>query len=128
MPKSISNKTSVLSNLIGYSADQNDCFCVKYFLQNQSGKTMIDNIKVTQPIYLGIIYLVPTQYIFRKTNISYPLIRTPTCPYQGVRNVGFSEFCVRTKWMIPYKILQLLRQPRKKFHSVICHSHFNCWT
>ena len=29
--------------------------------------------------------------IFRKTNISYPLIRTRTCAYQGVRNVGFSE-------------------------------------
>ena len=29
--------------------------------------------------------------IFRKTNISYPLIRTPSCTYQGVRNVSFSE-------------------------------------
>ena len=29
--------------------------------------------------------------IFRKTNISYPLIRTRTCAYQGVRNVSFSE-------------------------------------
>ena len=29
--------------------------------------------------------------IFRKTNISYPLIRTRTCVYQGVRNVRFSE-------------------------------------
>ena len=29
--------------------------------------------------------------IFRKTNISYPLIRTRTCVYQGVRNVSFSE-------------------------------------
>ena len=29
--------------------------------------------------------------IFRKTNISYPLIRTRTCGYQGVRNVCFSE-------------------------------------
>ena len=27
----------------------------------------------------------------RKTNISYPLIRTCTCAYQGVRNVYFSE-------------------------------------
>ena len=27
--------------------------------------------------------------IFRKTNISYPLIRTRTCAYQGVRNVRF---------------------------------------
>ena len=29
--------------------------------------------------------------IFRKTNISYPLIRTRTCAYQGVRNVRFLE-------------------------------------
>ena len=29
--------------------------------------------------------------IFRETNISYPLIRTCTCAYQGLRNVSFSE-------------------------------------
>ena len=29
--------------------------------------------------------------IFWKTNISYPLTRTRTCAYQGVRNVRFSE-------------------------------------
>ena len=29
--------------------------------------------------------------IFRKTNISYSLIRTSTCTYQVVRNVRFSE-------------------------------------
>ena len=29
--------------------------------------------------------------IFQKTNISYPLIRTRTCVYQGLRNVSFSE-------------------------------------
>ena len=29
--------------------------------------------------------------IFRKTNISYSLIRTLRCAYQGVRNVCFSE-------------------------------------
>ena len=29
--------------------------------------------------------------IFRKTNISYPLIHTRTCAYQGVRKVRFSE-------------------------------------
>ena len=28
---------------------------------------------------------------FLKTNISYPLIRTPTTAYQGVRNVHFLE-------------------------------------
>ena len=29
--------------------------------------------------------------MFRKTNISYPLIGRRTCAYQGVRNVCFSE-------------------------------------
>ena len=29
--------------------------------------------------------------IFRKTKISYPLIRTRTCAYQRLRNCGFSE-------------------------------------
>ena len=29
--------------------------------------------------------------IFQKTNISYPLIRTRTCAYQGVRNASFSD-------------------------------------
>ena len=36
----------------------------------------------------------PIKYIrkiFRKANISNPLIRTRTCAYQGVRNVSFSE-------------------------------------
>ena len=32
--------------------------------------------------------------IIRKTNISYPLIRTRMCAYQGVRNVSFSEIFV----------------------------------
>ena len=29
--------------------------------------------------------------IYRKTNISYPLISTLACAYQGVRNIYFSE-------------------------------------
>ena len=41
-------------------------------------------------IYMGssIQYVLK---IFRKTNISYPLIRTRSWAYQGVRNVSFSE-------------------------------------
>ena len=43
--------------------------------------------------------------MFRKTNISYPLIRTPTCAYQGVRNVSFSEnfAYVLHEWTILWK-------------------------
>ena len=37
----------------------------------------------------GVVHLVRPQ-IFQKTNISYPLIRTRTCAYQGV-SVSFSE-------------------------------------
>ena len=29
--------------------------------------------------------------IFRKINLSYPLIRTCSCTYQGVRNISFPE-------------------------------------
>ena len=29
--------------------------------------------------------------MFRKTNISNPLLHTRTCAYQGVRNVNFSD-------------------------------------
>ena len=32
-----------------------------------------------------------SRQIFRKTNISYPLVRKGTCAYQGLRNVCFSE-------------------------------------
>ena len=42
------------------------------------------------PVHLGIIQLVRSK-IFRKTNISYPLIRIRTCAYQGIRNVSFSK-------------------------------------
>ena len=37
----------------------------------------------------SLIYYV--RNIFRKTNISDPLIRTRTCVYQGVKNVSFWE-------------------------------------
>ena len=40
--------------------------------------------------WCGIIHLVCTQ-MFRKTNSSYPVIRTYAWAYQGVTNVSFSE-------------------------------------
>ena len=36
-------------------------------------------------------FILNTLKIFRKTKISYPLIRTRTCAYQGGRNASFSE-------------------------------------
>ena len=49
--------------------------------------------------------------IFRKTNISYPLIRTRTCAYQGVRNVCFSKnlaclvFLKHPFWDLPFYVI-----------------------
>ena len=46
--------------------------------------------------------------IFQKTNISYPLIWTRMCVYQGVRNVRFSEnlayflFLKHPSWDLPF--------------------------
>ena len=39
--------------------------------------------------------------IFRKTNISNPLIRTRRCAYLGVRNVSFSENLTYVLRMVP---------------------------
>ena len=39
----------------------------------------------------GVFQENKARQIFRKTNFSYPLIRTRTCAYQGVRNVCVSE-------------------------------------
>ena len=55
---------------------------------------------------LSIKYL---RKIFRKTNISNPLICTRTCAYQGVRNVSFSgNFAyVLNGWpLLPYSYLR----------------------
>ena len=42
-----------------------------------------------------------------KTNIFYPLIRTRTSAYQGVRKVSLSEnFALHTEWMTPYKNIE----------------------
>ena len=38
-----------------------------------------------------VLQEIKARQIFRKTNMSYPLIRTGTYAYQGVRNVRFSE-------------------------------------
>ena len=49
--------------------------------------------------------------IFRKMNISYPLIRTRTRAYQGVRNICFSEnlvgfvFLKHPSWDLPFCLI-----------------------
>ena len=69
--------------------------------------------------------------IFRKTNISYLLLRRRTCAYQGVRNVGFSEnlacfvFLKHPFWDSPFCLITndlsnacLKKVRRKSSHSV----------
>ena len=54
--------------------------------------------------------------IFEKTNISYPLIHTRTCAYQGVRNVSFSEnFAhVLNGWPLTYFFKKTFCRPKRK--------------
>ena len=55
--------------------------------------------------YMGpsIMYV---RKIFRKTNISNPLIRTRTCAYKGVGNVSFSEnFAYVLNGWSPWEVL-----------------------
>ena len=56
---------------------------------------------------LGLIHVVRTQNL--PNSISYPLIRTHTFAYQGVRKASFSENCGRTKLMIPYICINLIK-------------------
>ena len=54
--------------------------------------------------------------IFRKMNISYPLIRTRTCAYQGVRNVRFfGKFNVLCFLEIPDLRFALLPYYRRNY-------------
>ena len=63
--------------------------------------------------------------IFRKTKISYHLIRTRTCAYQGVRNVRFSEnltwfiFLKYPFWDSPFCLVtdECLFSKQKKYYE-----------
>ena len=65
---------------------------------NSTFRTLFDFKKLKNNIllrYLLFFVMIASirlsSTIFRKTNISNPLMRTRTCTYQGVRNVSFSE-------------------------------------
>ena len=71
---------------------------MKYWkmLHRTSYKQMSENFefvgnKAKERISKRVFQENKARQIFRKTNISYSLIRTRTCAYQGVRNVCFSE-------------------------------------
>ena len=65
--------------------------CSSYEPSSKSSPVKYAHVKMAKLYGMGssIQY---ARKIFRKTNISYPLIRTRTCPYQGVRNVSFSKY------------------------------------
>ena len=54
--------------------------------------------------------------IFRKTNISYPLIHTRTCAYQGVRNVRI--------FLGKFGVLCFLKKPALRFTLLIYYLFF----
>ena len=52
--------------------------------------------------------------ISKKTNISYPLIRTHSCTYQRIRKAGFfgkfGALCYRVTYILRFAILPYYRQ------------------
>ena len=66
-------------------------------LLRMNSVTLIENLlqfvgnKAKERISKRVFKENKTSQIFRKTSISYPLKRTRTCTYQGVRNVNFLE-------------------------------------
>ena len=73
-------KTFSLSQKFHWVAMYSSCKTVKFVgnkAKRRISKRMLQENKACQ--------------IFRKTNMSYPLIRTRACAYQGVRNICFSE-------------------------------------
>ena len=63
----------------------------KKVLQNLQRKEQLVGNKAKGRISKRVFQEDKARQIFRKTNISYPLIRTRTCVYQGVRSVRFLE-------------------------------------
>ena len=56
-----------------------------------SKKNTVSVIRQKRESQNGVFQKNKARQIFRKTNISYSLVRTRKCAYQGVRNVPFSE-------------------------------------
>ena len=67
--------------------------------------------------------------MFGKTNISYPLVRTRTCVYQGIRNVSFSEnfayvrfnFFKRLQHFLKLGELLYFQNNFSKMDAIYCH-------
>ena len=72
-----SSKSSHESNLQYKLSTKRKCHIIGYKAKERISKRVLQENKARQ--------------IFRKTNVSYLLIRTRACVYQGIRNVRFSE-------------------------------------
>ena len=51
----------------------------------------MDLDQIVGRIWKRVFQVKKARQIYRKMNISYPLIRTGRCAYQGIRNVHFSR-------------------------------------
>ena len=71
----------------------------------------------------GIIHLHLLKF-FRKTDISYPLIRTLTFTYQGARNKFLGKFWVRTKWIIRYQTNREMETIFRPRFSIQCFANW----
>ena len=78
----------------------------------------------------GCFQKTKARQIFRKTNISYPLIRTRASAYQGVRNIRFSEnlacFCFFETPVLRFTLLPYYRQTTK-LRAEVTNNSFKDW-
>ena len=65
--------------------------CSKEYIITDQRKNYFVGYKAKGRILKQVLQGNKARQIFRKKNISYLLIRTRACAYQGVKNVGFSE-------------------------------------
>ena len=75
-----------------HNKDWQNTFLLQSFSENFTGENQyfVGN-KAKGRIWKRVFQENKARQILRKTNISYPQIRTRTCAYQGVRNVRYSE-------------------------------------
>ena len=63
----------------------------KFIIKGMPARSLCPNW-FHQQFFLGIIHLVRSKMFENTNDISYPLIRTCTNEFQGVRNLSFSEY------------------------------------
>ena len=78
-----------------------DWFLYKWLNRKERGNSLV--IRQKGESQNGFFKKIARQ-IFRKTIISYPLIRTCTCAYQGVRNFVFRKMLALFSWNTRFEI------------------------